>query len=1108
MPFVRHLTWIAVLALAALPAFADAPKAPDETLLLQMPTVSKEHVAFVYAEDLWIVGRKGGTARRLTSHVGREVGPKFSPDGKWIAFSGEYEGNADVYVISVDGGAPRRLTWHPDGDYVRDWHPDGKRVLFASGRVGGARVRRLFLASLDGGMPEALAIPRAGHATYNASGNRIAYTPWSDAFRSWKRYRGGRVPPVWIYDPATHDVEQVPHGVASDTFPCWVGDDVYFASDRDSGGGNLQMNIWRYRPGSKKAPEQITDFTDFGVRNMSAGGGVLAFTVAGAIRLYDPATKSFQRLKIKVQTDGLGRLPRWQSVKGFVRGADLSPSGKRAVFEARGEIITVPREHGPARNLTNSPGSHQRSPAWSPDGKSIAWFSDEGGEYHLVVRDRRGRDEPQRFPLDGAGFYNDARWSPDGKHILYSDKGNRLAYLTLASKAVTQITVSQGTLGQLRPSGVWSMDSKWIAFEQRNPQTTYDSIALYEVATGMVTKLTDGFSTADSPAFSRDGKHLFFRASVDSGPRRFGLDLSSSAVRRPSGNLYVVVLKKDGKHPLEPRNDEASEEKDSEKKNAAGKKRGKKGKAKDENDAETDEKDGEKEPAKPSDPTKPSIDIEGLSQRILALPVPSGTYFGLECTKSKLLFLSRPQGGAAGLKGFDFKNRKATDVVAGASGFIVSANGSSMLVRVGSRWQLTNESGKGGKTAHIDRVKVRVEPEKEWPQILRECWRIQRDFFYDPQLHGIDWDAMWERWQAFLPHVQHRADLNLVMSEMMGELCCGHQYVRGGDYAKAGGGINVGLLGADYDVADGRYRFARIYKGQNWNPGMRAPLTAPGVGVKTGDYIVSVNGRPLRSSDNVYAAFEGTANQPTELTVSSHADCSKPRSYTVTPLARDGRLRSQAWVEANRKRVDELSGGRLAYVYMPNTAGAGLAAFDRDFYSQLDKQGLVLDERFNGGGKVADHVVHVLSRQVLCYWMNREGWLGRTPFGTLQGPKVMVVNERAGSGGDCMPWMFKKLGLGPLVGTRTWGGLVGISGYPPLLDGGSCTAASFGIMDTDGTWVVENVGVAPDHEVIQWPKDIVAGRDPQLEKAVQLALDLLEKNPPKKRPGYTPPTKR
>ena len=1121
---------LATLALLGAPAWADPADTDgaDETLLLQDPTVSKDHVAFVYAQDLWIVARAGGTARRLTSDEGRESSPCFSPDGSLIAFTGEYEGNADVYVISVDGGTPKRLTWHPEGDYARCWHPDGKHVLFASGREAGAPLVEFFLASLDGGMPTKMAIPRGYHASYNDAADRLAYTALPDAFRTWKRYRGGRLPEVWVYDPKSHDVEVVPHERASDTFPCFLGKDVYFASDRAGPDGVVQMNMWRYTPGSGKAPERITKFTDYGIRNMSGGAGAIAFTVAGAIRLYEPATKTFKRLKIQVRTDGLGRQPRWQAVRGFVRGASIAPNGKRAVFEARGEIITLPKDNGAPRNLTGTPGAHERSPAWSPDGETIAWFSDADGEYELVVRDRLGRDEPKRFKLDGAGFYNDPTWSPDGKRILFNDKSNRLAYLTLEDGQVTEVSVSKGTLGQFRPAGAWSPDSKWIAFETLDAETSYGGVSLYEVESSVTTPLTDGFGAAASPAFSRDGKYLFFQASVNEGPRRFGLDLSSSAARDGSSNLYVVVLEKDGEHPLGPRSDEAVDEKkptprkrgkDDDAKKADDKADDKDDKKDDKkDDGEKQDEDGEakkddakKEEAKKDESggaKKPAIDLEGLSQRILALPVPAGNYYGLVCTQSKLLYLDREERRRGTLKSFDFKSRKPADLIAGASAVDVSADGKWILARVGANWQIANETGKGGTGLDIDRIKVRVDPAVEWPQILKECWRLQRDFFYDPNMHGVDWPAMWERWSRFLPHVQHRADLNVLMMEMIGELCCGHEYVSGGDYPNADGGIDTGLLGADLVVENGRHRVARIYGGQNWNPGLRAPLTEPGVDVEVGDYLISVNGRDLKGAENLFEAFQQTAGEPVELTVAKTPDGTDARTSTVVPLGNDGRLRQLAWIEANRKRVDELSGGRLAYVYMPNTGGAGLASFDRDFYSQLGKQGLILDERFNGGGKVADYIVDVLSRDVICYWMNREGWLARTPFGTLEGPKVMLINESAGSGGDAMPWMFRKLKIGTLVGTTTWGGLVGISGYPPLMDGGNVTAASFGIMDTDGNWVVENVGVPPDVEVVQWPKEVAAGHDPQLEKAVAIALEQLEKNPPPVRPGYTPPTKR
>ena len=1075
-----------------------------ETLLLQQPTVSASHIVFVYAGDLWVVGREGGDARRLTSDVGVESSPKLSPDGRTVAFTAQYEGNTDVYTLSIDGGAPRRLTFHPGSDSVKDWHPDGQHVLFSSSRESGAPVRKLFLVHRDGGHPEALDVPRVSHANYNADATKIVYTPYGDAFRTWKRYRGGRVGRVWIYDTRTHDVEVVPHVNASDTFPVWFGKDVYYASDRDG-----QMNLWRFTPGHA-SPVQLTHFTDFDVRSLSAGGGVLAYEQAGAIHLYDPLKNSHQRLSIRVRSDGLAARPHWKSVRGFVRGSDIAPNGKRAIFEARGELISVPREHGDARNLTHSPGVHDRSPIWSPDGKHIAWFSDASGEYQLMVGDRLGRDEPRAYDLDGAGFYYNPVWSPDGKHILYVDKGNRHAVVTLESVEITTVIQNQGSLGVLNASAVWSPDSRWIAFEHRNPQTSYDQIDLYSLDDGVVTPLTDGFAFASSPAFSRDQKHLFFTASVDVGPRLFGLDMNTSAARQSRSSLYVTVLQKDGKNPLAPRSDDAVETKNEDKKaDKDEKKNDEEAASKEETVADAgDAGEAKDSKAKKAEKSKfPAIDLEGIDQRILALPLPGSRYGALACSSKKLLFVEFPLGGSASLKSFDFESRKAKTVASGVGGFRVSADGKWLLTS-GSSPSIMDENGGKKKSLNINSVKVRVDPPAEFTQMLREAWRIERDYFYDPNMHGVDWPAMWDRWKAFLPHVQHRSDLNLLIAEMIGELACGHNYVSGGDAPRAMSGATTGLLGADWEVADGRFRVARIYKGQNWNPGLRAPLTAPGVDANEGDYLIAVNGRDVTSDGNLFEAFVDLSGKQVEITVSASADGSDPRTSTVVPTSSEGSLRRLAWVESNRKRVDEMSDGRLAYIYMPNTGGGGMASFDRDFYSQIDKEGVILDERFNGGGKVADYVIDVLSRDVVSYWMNREGWLGRSPFGTLDGPKVMVINERAGSGGDWMPWAFQKLGVGKLVGRRTWGGLVGISGYPPLIDGGRVTAANFGVMDSDGTWAVENVGATPDIEVTQWPKDVIAGGDPQLEKAIEVAMEELAKRKPTKQPAYYPPSVR
>jgi tricorn protease len=1079
---------------------AQAPRAADpETLLLQQPTVSAEHVVFVYAQDLWIVGREGGVARRLTSHAGSETNPHLSPDGRTVAFTAQYEGDDDVYAIGVEGGMPRRLTWHPGRDVVRGWHPDGARILFTSDRMGGAPVDRAYLVPATGGNPEALPMPKVNHAAYEPGGARIAYTPVRDAFRTWKRYRGGRTTPVWIFDFKTLEVEQIPHVNATDTFPCWLNGDVWFASDRDG-----HMNLWSYTPGSKE-PTQVSHYTDFDVRNVSAGGGAIVFEQAGAIHLYDPAVGNEVRLRITVPNDGLDARPRWEGAKGFIRGAAIAPNGKRVAFEVRGEIVTVPREHGDARCLTETPGFHDRDPVWSPDGKKVAWFSDASGEYQLVVRDHHGMEASKSYDLKDGGFYMRPVWSPDGRHILFTDKKNRLAFITLDGGAVTTVSSQRGSLGVVGNTGVWSPDASWIAFVSRDASTIYDRIVLYEVATGRTVSLTDGFSSADSPAFSHDGKSLFFRASIDSGPKRFGLDMSSSAAKAPTSSLYVAVLQKSERNPIAPKSDEADDP-DKPKKGEGDSKEGKE--AREERDGK-ETADATETRERPASRKTPAIDADGIDQRIVALPLPARSYGSLRCSKDKLLFLETGEsGGDTALKSWDFESKKATEVAAKVSSFQVSANGKSLLVRSGDEWSVMDVDGKDKKALPTDGIRVKVDPSLEWPQILRETWRIERDYFYDPNMHGVDWDAMWERWSAFLPHVRQRDDLNVVIGEMIGELACGHEYVSGGQKPPVPPGAATGLLGADFAIENGRHRITAIYKGQNWNPSLRSPLTEPGVDARVGDYLISVNGKDLTDADNLYEAFVHTANRQTVLKLAEDPSGGGARTARVVPVESDTLLRRRAWVEANRKRVDALSGGRLAYVYMPDTGAQGMAEFDRDYYSQLDKQGLVLDERYNRGGQVADYVISVLDRDVRCLWMNREGWVARTPFATMTGPKVMVINEYAGSGGDAMPWLFQKAKIGPLVGTRTWGGLVGISGYPPLMDGGSVTAASFGVMDCDGNWCVENVGVSPDHEVVEWPKQIIMGGDPQLEKAVELALEALEKNPPKPEPKYRPPAAR
>ena len=1107
---MRGLLFAAIVALSGTsgttaPLEDASAQAPQEALLLQQPTVGGESLVFVHAGDLWIVHRDGGEARRLTSSPGIEDQPQLRHDGAQVAFTGQYEGNRDVYVMNTAGGRPTRLTWHPGDDSVLDWHPDGQRILFSSRRQSGPPVDAAYLVPASGGNPELLPIPKLHHAAYSPSGDRIAYTPIRDAFRTWRRYRGGRLTTVWLYDPDSRQVEVVPTDRANDTFPAWLDDGVYFASDRDG-----VMNLFRHEPGSA-AVQQITHFTDFDIRSMDGNGSTLVLERAGALHLYEAGGDGVRRLSVHLRSDGLESGPRWKAVGGAIRGATLAPNGKRAAFAARGEIVTLPKKHGDPRFLSPSPGVHDRNPAWSPDGTQIAWFADVDGEYRLLVQDHLGRDEPRVMDLGGGGFYRNPRWSPDGERVLFHDKTGRIAFVNLSDTQVTEVAHVYGSLGEVDPGAAWSADSKWIAFENRNPYTLYDHLSLFELSTRKTTSLTDGFGQAGHPAFSPDGKMLYFTGSINSGPAKFGLDMGAAFYGSVRANLYVAVLQAEGEHPFGPRSDEATndedEGEDEGEDDQEDKKKKKKKKKKNNNNNNKKE---EKEQEKMDDEVLPAIDLESLDQRIVALPLKSDHYWSLAATNDALYYVKNPDGEDPRIERFDLEKRESETVRAKVHHFDLAKDGKSIFAQVDGKWEIFGSGAGGGEAESlpIGSVKVRVDPAQEWPQILREVWRIQRDYFYDPGLHGTDWDAMWDRWSVFLPHVHHRADLDVLVASLIAELRCGHQYHWGGDRPSAPSGASVGLLGADVEIRDGRYRIRRILSGQNWNPNLRAPLTEPGVNVHPGDYILAVDGRPLSTSDNFYRAFENRAGRQVELELSSSKGGEEPRTVTVVPIANDSELQRKTWIETNRARVDSLSGGRLAYVYMPNTGGAGKAAFDRDFFSQVDHHGLILDERYNGGGKVADYVIEVLSRRVHSYWMSREGWVGRTPFGVLDGPMVMVTNEYAGSGGDWLPWAFQKSGLGPTVGTRTWGGLVGITGYPALMDGGSVTAASFGVMDSDGHWAVENVGVPPDHEVIEWPADILDGHDPQLDRAVALALEALEDRPPTSPPTYIPPDPR
>ena len=1060
-----------LLCLTAPPASAAEP-----TLLLRAPSISATHLAFVHGGDVWVADRDGGSPRRLTVHAGVESDPHLSPDGARVAFTGHYDGNVDVFVVTVHGGLPTRLTWHPADDLARGWTPDGE-VLFASGRASHTRRnRQLYRVDVEGGLPEQLPIPKAQRASMSPDGARVAYTPLRDAFDGWKRYRGGRTTPIWVIELATGDSVEIPHVNASDSHPTWLDDAVWFLSDR---AGTMNVFSW----GADGQVRQVTRHDDFDVKALSAGPGVLVYEQAGRLHELDPATGASRPIPVTVAPDAPLLRPRFEDGADRIENAGISPTGVRVVVEARGDVFTVPVDHGDVRNLTTSPGAADRDPAWSPDGSQIAWLSDASGEYRLVIADQTGREEPRTISLGEPTFHYRPLWSPDGERIAYTNKRLQLWVLDLTTER--RVLVDTDTYDKpprsLDPS--WSPDGRWLAYTKRLPNHLR-AVFLFDVQSGTTHQLTDGISDCRHAVFSRDGQYLFFAASTNFALNTGWLDMSSyeRPVRR---SIYAVVLAADRPSPVGPRSDEEPTDEPASKK-------GKKGKKSDGNDDET---------------VTVTVDLEGIDQRIVALPIPEGNHSGLAAAEGALFFLEAtpPQRiwwdspGGQLLQRYDLQDREVGEFGEGIGDFEVSHDGGKVLYT-------TTTGALGVASADADAIDVAadgldlsglrlsVDPQAEFAQMYEETFRIQRDFFYDPDLHGIDWQAVHDRYLPWLDHVAHRDDLSYLLGEVIGELVVGHAYRWGGDYPEVDR-VAVGLLGADLAVRGDRYLFERIYSGQNWNPELRAPLTEPGVHVETGDYLLAIDGHELRAPDNPWRLLQGRSGLQTRLTINSRPDLRGAREVVVVPVADEGGLRHFAWVEGNRERVAEATGGRVAYVYVPDTSWEGYTHFNRYFYSQLDKQAVIVDERFNGGGSVADYMVDMLGRTTLNWNVTREGADYASPVAAIDGPKVMIINEDAGSGGDCLPLYFRMKALGKLVGKRTWGGLIGIYDYPPLIDGGLVTAPRIAFYGPDG-WSAENTGVQPDIEVEMTPKAVLGGVDPQLEAAIRVVLEELAANPP------------
>jgi tricorn protease len=1097
------LLWLGITA-AASPATSTGPDTRD-TRMLSDPAISKDRIAFIYAGDLWTCNLEGGDVRRLTSSPGTALSPAFSPDGKWIAYSAQHDGNIDVYVVPSEGGVPRRLTWHPGPDIAQGFTPDGRSVVFTSPRaVYTGRYTQLFTVPVEGGTEERLPIPNANRAVYSQDGKRIAYNPGAPQFLQWKRYRGGAVSQVWLYDVASHAIEKVPQAAtrANDAGPMWIRDTVYFRSDRDG-----EFNLFAYDT-KDKSLKRVTKHSDFGVMSASAGGDRIVYEQAGYLHLFDPTSGASKKLTIGVAADLPETRPRFAREtkdRKYIREFSLSPSGIRVAMDFRGEIVTVPADKGDVRNLTNTPAAHERSPIWSPDGKTIAYFSDESGEYELYLRNQEGKGEPKRWKLTGAGFYESPAWSPDSKKIAYVDNARALYWIDVGTGVAKKIGADHfyGPVKTLRPT--WSPDSRWVAYAVNN-QALMQRVYVYSIEQDKSFPITDGLSEASEPVFDRSGKYLYFFASTTAGPvvNWFSLENDELTITRA---IYMAVLRKDLPSPLVKESDEekgAAAKSDDKKDEKAGEKKDDK---KEESKDKTDVKANEKPKAAP--PVEPvRIDFDGIEYRILDLPVPAAQLSALSTGETGQVFFLRTADEKTALQRFDLKERKTDTLLGDVDEYEISADAKKLLYHAKDTWAIVAGSSKKIEGSEgvlkTGAIEVRVEPRAEWAEMYEDAWRINRDYFYDPSMHGLDWKAMREKYAQFLPHLATREDLNRVMRWLMSELSVGHSYITDrGDPSEEVRKVPGGLLGADYSVENGRYKFAKVYGGLNWNPQLRSPLTEPGVNVKAGEYLLAVGGRDVKPPANLYSFFENTAGKLLEITVGPTPDGKGSRTVSVVPIENELQLRSRDWVEGNIRKVDAATGGRVAYVWVPNTASQGYTYFKRYFYPQAYKDAVILDERYNGGGSVADYYIDVLQKKLIANWTFRYGSDMKTPSAMVEGPKVMLADENAGSGGDLLPWMFRKFKVGPIVGTRTWGGLIGILGFPDLMDGGSVTAPNIAFWDPEKGWTVENEGVPPDVEVEQTPAEVIDGHDPQLERAIAIVQEQLKKMPPKT-PSHPP----
>jgi tricorn protease len=1040
---------------------------PLDARMFRYPAVSADQIAFVYAGDIWIAGREGGLAHRLTSSPGEELFPRFSPDGRQIAFSANYDGSSSVYVMPAMGGTPRRLTWHGSGDRTLGWTPDGEQVLFASSRESGSmRFNQLYTIPAGEGQPTKLPVPYGEFGSFSPDGKRLAYIPKTRDFRTWKRYSGGMVPDIWIFDLERQEAENITPSPTNDAHPMWHGDILYFLSDRDE---YRRANIWAYDL-VNKSYRQVTHFTDYDIRFPSIGPEHMVFEAGGRLWIMALDSETLQEIRIELVTDNATLRERRISAERLIQSVAPGPDGQRVLFGARGEVFSVPAEHGPVYNLTNTSGTAERYPSWSPDGQFIVYWSDREGEYDLYLRDEQGMGGEERLTDLGPGFRYQVSWSPDSRWLAFVDQDKYIHLLDRTTRRVERIDQDLwSTHGGLQSFHfAWSPDSRWLTYS-RGAENRNGIIFVYDTRNGELHQATADFYQNSHPVFDPGGQYLYMKSARHFSPSYS--DVDNSWIYANTTLILALPLTSRVPSPLAPRNDEVASKTEEEKENNADK--------------------GSPEVA---------IEFDGLEQRAVVLPIKAGNYGQLAAAEGKLLFHRLPQTGSADNKRpllyYDLKEREEKTIIDDVNQFELTAGGKKLLVAKDRQFGIIDlaEKQELKKPLRISEMEMVLHPAREWEQIFWDAWRIFRDYFYDPGMHGVDWTAVGQQYHRLLGDAVSRYDLNFLIGEMIGELNASHTYRGGGDTGSEPR-VAVGYLGIDWAVENGAFRVARILRGAPWDSEVRSPLDRPGIGIAEGDYILAVNGQPMDTAKEPHASFQGLAGKTVELTVNSSPVAEGGRKVLVETLGSEARLRNLAWIEGNRRRVEEASDGRVGYVYVPSTGVDGQNELVRMFHAQFTREALIIDERFNSGGQIPDRFIELLDRPPLVYWHVRSGKDWQWPPQAHFGPKVMLINGWSGSGGDAFPDYFRKRGLGPLIGERTWGGLIGITGAPPLVDGGSVSVPTFRMYDPDGTWFPEGLGVNPDIPVTDDPALLSRGIDPQLERAIEEALKLLESQP-------------